>query len=173
MLILRPKVFEDARGYFVEMFNVSAFEDATGVSTRFVQDNESSSTFGTIRGIHFQLPPSAQGKLVRVIDGEVFDVAVDLRRSSSTFGGWHGVTLSARDFKQLWIPPGFGHGFMVLTETARVVYKVTAYYDARSDRTVKWDDSQIGIDWPLDDVDVHLSEKDLTAPSLVDADLFE
>jgi dTDP-4-dehydrorhamnose 3,5-epimerase len=173
VLILEPKVFGDSRGFFFESFNARTFEAATGVKTAFVQDNHSRSAKGVLRGLHYQIT-QPQGKLVRVTVGEVFDVAVDLRRSSPTFRKWVGVRLSAENKRQLWIPPGFGHGFLVMSETADFLYKTTEYYHQPSDRSLKWDDAGIGIEWPLGELGMapQLSEKDLRAKGLLEADLF-
>ena len=149
VLILEPKVFGDERGFFFESFNQKVFEDAVGYKVDFIQDNHSKSTEGVLRGLHFQLPPFAQAKLVRCVVGEVFDVAVDIRKSSPTFGQWVGVHLSAENKRQLWIPEGFAHGFLVLSETAEFVYKTTNYYSPTHDRGIVWNDPAIGIKWPL------------------------
>lgn len=173
VFLIHPRVFGDARGYFVETFNEGTFAAVTGLSVRFVQDNESGSSLGTVRGIHYQIPPAAQGKLVRVVAGDVFDVVVDLRRSSDTFGEWFGVILSQGDHTQLWIPPGFGHGFLTLTEGAKVVYKTTAYYSADHTRSVRWDDPTISVAWPMEHISkVIVSESDASAPWLGDAEVF-
>lgn len=173
VLSIQPRVFEDARGYFVEVFNEEAFADATGLSVRFLQDNESESVLGALRGIHYQIEPAAQGKLVRVADGAAFDVAVDLRRSSSTFGRWCGGVLSDENHAQLWIPQGFGHGFLALTERVKVLYKSTALYSAEHARSIRWDDATIGITWPTEHISkVLVSENDASAPSLGDAEVF-
>ncbi|BEV08170.1 dTDP-4-dehydrorhamnose 3,5-epimerase [Methylophilus glucosoxydans] len=158
VLILEPKVFGDARGFFIESFNAQAFKQATGLDVTFVQDNHSRSAKGVLRGLHYQVQ-QAQGKLVRVVAGEVFDVAVDLRQSSATFGLWEGVHLSADNHRQLWIPPGFAHGFVVLSDTADFLYKTTDYYAPQYEACLKWDDPTIGIDWPLD-MPPSLSAKD-------------
>lgn len=149
VLLIEPKVFGDARGFFFESYNRQVFKAATGLDVDFVQDNHSKSTQGVLRGLHYQLPPKAQGKLVRVVQGEVFDVAVDLRKSSPTFGRWAGEILSAENKKQLWIPPGFAHGFLTLSETAEFLYKTTDYYSPEHERCIRWDDPALGIDWPL------------------------
>lgn len=172
-LVVEPQVFRDERGYFLEAFNQRVFEDMVGAEVPFVQDNHSHSTRGVLRGLHYQLPPAAQGKLVRVSRGAVFDVAVDIRRSSSGFGEWVGYELSAENFRQLWIPPGFAHGFLALTDEADVLYKTTEYYQPELDRSIRWDDPQIGVDWPLDEMVPKISPKDEQAPSLADADLFD
>lgn len=172
VLIIEPRVFTDRRGSFAETYNAKSFAEATGHLESFVQDNESQSAIGTVRGIHFQLPPTAQGKLIRVIEGSAFDVAVDLRRSSPTFGEWAGVVLSQQDHNQLWIPPGFGHGFLALTDPVRVVYKTTDFYDPATSRCIRWDDREIGIDWPIGTLPITVSEQDAAAPGLSEAELF-
>jgi dTDP-4-dehydrorhamnose 3,5-epimerase len=171
LLALEPNVFRDERGYFQESWNRAFFNETVRADVDFVQDNHSRSAKGILRGLHYQLEPAAQGKLVQVVAGAVWDVAVDLRRSSQTFGEWVGLELSADNRKQLWIPPGFGHGFLATTEPADVIYKVTAYYSAAHDRSIRWDDPDIGIEWPLDAEPI-LSEKDATAPYLRDAEVF-
>ncbi len=161
VVVFEPKVFGDERGFFFESFNQKIFEEATGLTRRFVQDNHSKSSKGVLRGLHYQLPPMAQGKLVRVTQGEVFDVAVDIRKSSLTFGKWVGEILSAKNAKQLWVPEGFAHGFITLSDTAEFLYKTTNYYSPEHERCIAWDDSDINIDWPiLDDVPVNTSAKD-------------
>lgn len=170
--IIEPKVFGDDRGYFYESFNKKLFDNAIGQPVEFVQDNHSRSVRGVLRGLHFQLPPFAQGKLVRCTLGEVFDVAVDIRRSSPTFGHWVGVNLSAENKRQLWIPEGFAHGFITLSEHAEFLYKTTNYYAPAHDRGVRWDDPTIGIDWP-EVGELTLSSKDLQQPDLANADLFD
>lgn len=172
VLILEPKVFGDERGFFFESFSERDFAAATGLTVSFVQDNHSRSAAGVLRGLHYQLPPAAQGKLVRVTAGEVFDVAVDVRRSSPTFGHWAGVRLSGENKRQFWIPPGFAHGFVTLTETADFLYKTTAYYAPDAERCLAWDDPAIGIEWPLAAAP-QLSPRDARAPRLVEAELFE
>ncbi|MED9499787.1 dTDP-4-dehydrorhamnose 3,5-epimerase RfbC [Escherichia coli] len=159
VLIFEPKVFGDERGFFFESFNQKVFEEAVGRKVEFVQDNHSKSSKGVLRGLHYQLEPYAQGKLVRCVVGEVFDVAVDIRKSSPTFGKWVGVNLSAENKRQLWIPEGFAHGFLVLSETAEFVYKTTNYYYSESDRGIIWNDPMLKIQWPLE-VEPILSEKD-------------
>ena len=149
VMLIEPKVFGDSRGFFYESFNQQAFDQATGVHLPFVQDNHSRSRRGVLRGLHYQLPPKAQGKLVRVVRGAVFDVAVDIRRDSPTYGQWVGVELSEENHRQLWIPPGLAHGFVVLTDTADFLYKTTDYYSPAHERAIRWDDPAIGIDWPL------------------------
>ncbi|EEY7873877.1 TPA: dTDP-4-dehydrorhamnose 3,5-epimerase [Escherichia coli] len=165
VLIFEPKVFGDERGFFFESFNQKVFEEAVGRKVEFVQDNHSKSSKGVLRGLHYQLEPYAQGKLVRCVVGEVFDVAVDIRKSSSTFGKWVGVNLSAENKRQLWIPEGFAHGFLVLSETAEFLYKTTNYYHPESDRGIIWDDKEIGIVWPCKSK-VLLSAKDARQPTL-------
>ncbi len=171
--ILEPHVFSDERGFFFESFNQRTFEEATGVSLPFIQDNHSRSVKGVLRGLHYQLPPAAQGKLVRVTRGTVFDVAVDIRRSSPTFGDWVGYELSEDNFLQLWIPPGFAHGFLALTDVADLQYKATAYYAPDLDRAIRWDDPRIGIDWPLEGIRPIVSTRDGSAPSLAEAEVFD
>ena len=171
LLVLTPRFFRDQRGFFTESYNKRAFAEAVGAEVDFVQDNHSRSTRGVLRGLHYQLPPSAQGKLMRVIAGEIFDVAVDLRRASSTFGRWFGIVLSAEKGNQLWIPPGFAHGFLTLSDTADVLYKTSDYYDPVCERSIVWNDPDIGIDWKLEGEPI-LSGKDAAAPALSAADLF-
>ena len=149
VMLIEPKVFGDSRGVCYESFNQQAFDQATGVHLPFVQDNHSRSRRGVLRGLHYQLPPKAQGKLVRVVRGAVFDVAVDIRRDSPTYGQWVGVELSEENHRQLWIPPGLAHGFVVLSETADFLYKTTDTYSPAHERSIRWDDPAIGIDWPL------------------------
>ena len=149
VMLIEPKVFGDSRGFFYESFNQQAFDQATGVHLPFVQDNHSRSRRGVLRGLHYQLPPKAQGKLVRVVRGAVFDVAVAIRRDSPTYGQWVGVELSEENHRQLWIPPGLAHGFVVLSETADFLYKTTDTYSPAHERSIRWDDPAIGIDWPL------------------------
>lgn len=164
VLLIEPDVFGDARGYFLETFNASRYRDI-GIDLPFVQDNVSVSARGVLRGLHFQ-QPNAQGKLVQVMSGEVFDVAVDVRAGSASFGEWVGATLSAANHHQLWVPPGFAHGFVVTSESALFAYKCTAFYDKASDRAVRWNDPDIGIRWPV--TDVQLSDRDASAPLLRD-----
>lgn len=167
VVILEPRVFGDERGWFFESFNRRRFSEATGHSGEFVQDNHSRSAHGVLRGIHFQKEGAAQGKLVRVTQGEVFDVAVDLRQASPTFGQWDGVRLSAENHRQLWVPAGFGHAFLVLSETAEVQYKVDEYWSPDHERSLLWNDPEIGIEWP-EVREVGLSGKDEQAGTLVD-----
>ena len=159
VLIIEPKVFGDERGFFFESFNQRAFDEATGLSLPFVQDNHSKSAKNVLRGLHYQLPPQAQGKLVRVVAGEVFDVAVDIRRDSPNFGQWASAVLSAENRRQLWIPPGFAHGFLVLSDSAEFLYKTTDYYAPALERCIRWDDPALAINWPLSAPPV-LSAKD-------------
>lgn len=169
--VLEPDVIGDERGFFFESFNQTTFEKAVGLSLSFVQDNHSKSGRGVLRGLHYQLPPNGQGKLVRVVQGEVFDVAVDIRRSSPTFGKWVGQMLSAENKKQLWIPEGFAHGFITLSETAEFLYKVTDYYASAQERCIAWNDPAIGIAWPIEDEPLQ-SIKDRNGIPLIDAELF-
>lgn len=162
VILLEPKVFGDDRGFFFESYNREAFKAATGLDPDFVQDNHSRSAKGVLRGLHYQVPPRAQGKLVRVVAGEVFDVAVDIRAGSPTFGRWVGETLSGENHHQLWIPPGFAHGFMVLSERAEFLYKTTDYYSPTHERSIVWNDPDIGIDWPLAEPPI-VSAKDASA----------
>ena len=173
VLILEPRVFGDARGFFTESWNEQTFNKAVGHDVRFVQDNHSRSARGVLRGLHFQLPPHTQGKLVRVVSGAVFDVAVDMRRSSANFGRWVGVELSADNHRQLWVPPGFAHGFLVLSETADFLYKTTDFYAPQAEGCVRWDDPTIGIQWPQTGVAPMLAEKDAKAPLLAEAKYFD
>ncbi|MCU8104636.1 dTDP-4-dehydrorhamnose 3,5-epimerase [Shewanella sp. SM101] len=159
--IIEPKVFADDRGFFFESFNQQQFETAIGYSVNFVQDNHSKSSKGVLRGLHYQSSPHAQGKLVRCVVGEVFDVAVDIRKNSTTFGQWVGVHLSAENKRQLWIPEGFAHGFVTLSETAEFLYKTTDYYHKQSEGALCWNDSDLNIQWPIQEV--LLSEKDVLA----------
>lgn len=169
LLLLEPDVFADHRGSFLESYNERRFDEATGARHRFVQDNQSVSVRHVLRGLHYQID-RPQGKLVRVVRGEIFDVAVDIRRSSPSFGRWAGVTLSEDSPRQLWIPAGFAHGFVVLSETAQVLYKTTDYYTPSAERTLRWDDPDIGIRWPV--TPVILSAKDAAGTALRDAELF-
>ncbi len=169
--IFEPKVFGDARGFFFESFNQQQFETLTGVATHFVQDNHSRSARGVLRGLHYQIR-QPQGKLVRVIAGEVFDVCVDLRRHSASFGKSFGVLLSAENHRQLWIPPGFAHGFLVTSESADFVYKTTDYYAPEYERSLLWNDPALKIEWPLSETPI-LSAKDQAGLPLAQADTFE
>ncbi len=170
VLIIEPKVFGDERGFFYESFNAAAFEAATGLQRQFVQDNHSKSQRGVLRGLHYQIQ-QPQGKLVRVVAGEVFDVAVDLRKSSPSFGRWVGTHLSAQNQRQLWIPEGFAHGFVVLSESAEFLYKTTDYYAPEHERSLLWNDPELGIEWPFDEPP-QLSAKDQAGKCLSDAELF-
>ncbi|NMG29139.1 dTDP-4-dehydrorhamnose 3,5-epimerase [Aromatoleum evansii] len=170
VLLIEPKVFGDDRGFFFESFNAKVFELATGLRRDFVQDNHSKSSRNVLRGLHYQIQ-KPQGKLVRVVQGEVFDVAVDLRRSSNTFGQWVGVRISAENKRQLWVPEGFAHGFLVLSETAEFLYKTTDYYAPEHERSLLWNDPALQIDWPIDGVP-KLAAKDADAQSLSVAELF-
>jgi dTDP-4-dehydrorhamnose 3,5-epimerase len=170
VLVLEPRVFTDARGFFFESFNAARFSELTGVSPMFVQDNHSRSVRNVLRGLHYQIQQE-QGKLVRAIAGEVFDVAVDLREGSATFGRWVGQTLSADNRKQVWIPPGFAHGFLVLSEFAEIAYKTTDYWAPQHERCVAWNDPDLAIAWPLSSTPI-LSEKDAQALPLALAERF-
>ncbi len=169
VLIFEPKLFGDARGFFMESFNQKIFDDAVGGHTAFVQDNHSRSAKGVLRGLHFQRAPHAQGKLVRCAAGAVFDVAVDIRRDSPTFGQWVGVELNAENQRQLWIPAGLAHGFLVLSESADFLYKTTDYYAPQAEGAVRWDDPDLAIAWPDVGMAPLLSGKDAAAPLLRDA----
>lgn len=171
ILIIEPKVFGDDRGFFFESYNEQVFREATGLDVTFVQDNHSRSNRGVLRGLHYQLPPAAQAKLVRCIVGEIFDVAVDIRAGSSTFGRWVGARLSADNKRQMWIPEGFAHGFLVLSDVADVLYKATAYYAPQQERGIAWNDEALQIDWPMTE-GLSLSPKDLAAPGLGESTLF-
>jgi dTDP-4-dehydrorhamnose 3,5-epimerase len=170
---IAPRKFGDERGFFSETYNASSFAEA-GIGLTFVQDNHSfSAVKGVLRGLHYQLPPAAQDKLVRVTRGRVFDVAVDIRRGSPTFSKWVGVELSAEKWNQILVPKGFAHGFVTLEPDTEVLYKVTDYYSPEHDRSIRFDDPTIGIDWPIDTAAVQLSAKDRDAPTLAEAELFE
>ncbi|TFH52856.1 MAG: dTDP-4-dehydrorhamnose 3,5-epimerase [Candidatus Zixiibacteriota bacterium] len=171
VLIIEPDVFGDQRGFFYESFNERRWHELTGLQTHFVQDNHSRSGKGVLRGLHYQIR-QPQGKLVRCVVGEVFDVAVDLRSSSNTFGRWVGVHLSAENKRQLWVPEGFAHGFLVLSEMAEFLYKTTDYYSPEYERCISWNDKSIGIQWPLSDSPL-LSVKDNIASSFADAEKYE
>jgi dTDP-4-dehydrorhamnose 3,5-epimerase len=172
VLLFEPKVFGDERGFFLESWNQRRFSEATGIFPPFVQDNHSRSSRHVLRGIHYQLV-KPQGKLVRVVSGEGFDVAVDLRRGSPTFGRWYGCRLDAVSHRQLWIPPGFGHGFVVLSETADFLYKTTDYWHPEYERSIAWNDPEIGIEWPLGGERPTLSAKDAAAPMLGAAQVYD
>jgi dTDP-4-dehydrorhamnose 3,5-epimerase len=171
VLLLEPTVHGDERGFFFESFNQARFDSAVGRNVTFVQDNHSRSSRGVLRGLHYQIM-RPQGKLVRVVEGEVFDVAVDLRKSSPTFGKWAGALLSAENKRQLWVPEGFAHGFLVLSDTAQFLYKTTDFYSPEHERALIWNDPTLGIRWP-GDISPVLSQKDAVAPTLEAADLFD
>lgn len=171
VLIIESKVFSDERGFFYESFNKKTFQDVTGIKAEFVQDNHSKSSKGVLRGLHYQIK-QPQGKLVRVVSGEVLDVAVDIRKSSESFGHWVGVILSAENKRQLWVPEGFAHGFVVLSETAEFLYKTTDYYAPEYERCIKWDDVDLAIDWQYSDAP-QVSEKDAQGVKFKDADVFK
>ena len=170
VLVIEPDVFGDSRGFFLESYNARRFNEAVGREVSFPQDNHSRSTKGVLRGLHYQVGASAQAKLVRAVSGAIFDVAVDVRRSSDTFGKWVGVLLSADNHRQLWIPEGFAHGFLTVSETADVLYKASAYYSPAEEASVAWNDPEIGIAWPLEEEPM-LSAKDAAAPLLREANL--
>jgi dTDP-4-dehydrorhamnose 3,5-epimerase len=172
VVVVEPKVFGDARGFFFESFNRKALEAALGRTVEFVQDNHSLSARNVLRGIHYQLP-NPQGKLVRVVRGEVFDVAVDLRRRSPTFGRWVGETLSAENRRELWIPEGFGHGFLVLSAEAEFLYKTTDYWHPQHERCIRWDDAELGIAWPIGGAAPVVSQKDAGGSAFRDAVTFD
>lgn len=169
--IIEPKVFGDARGFFYESFNEREFSEQVEAGVEFVQDNHSRSAKGVLRGLHYQIQ-HAQGKLVRVVEGEVFDVAVDIRKSSPNFGKWVGVNLSEENHRQLWVPPGFAHGFVVLSESAQFLYKTTDYWYQAHERSILWNDPAIGIEWPIDFEPI-LAAKDAAGKTLSEADCFE
>ncbi|EGT4352217.1 dTDP-4-dehydrorhamnose 3,5-epimerase [Cronobacter sakazakii] len=171
VLILEPKVFGDDRGFFFESFNQRTFEDAIGRKVEFVQDNHSRSSAGVLRGLHYQLSPYAQAKLIRCVSGALFDVAVDIRKGSPTYGLWVGEVLSAENKKQIWIPEGFAHGFIALQEGTEILYKTNNYYAKDYEQSIRWDDETIAIDWPM--LPMGLSEKDMQAPSFANAKIFE
>jgi dTDP-4-dehydrorhamnose 3,5-epimerase len=171
LFVFEPRVFADERGAFFESFNQTRFREATGLDIAFVQDNHSTSRKGVVRGLHYQLDPHAQGKLVRVARGAVFDVAVDIRQGSPTFGRWTGVELSAQNHKQFWIPRGFAHGFLALEDDTEFLYKTTDFWHGASERAIRWDDPAVGITWPLTMAPI-VSQKDQVAPDLKRADTF-
>ena len=158
--ILIPKIYKDERGFFFESYNNRTFNQEIGSNINFVQDNHSKSSKGTLRGLHYQIPPRAQGKLIRVIRGEIFDVVVDLRRLSKTFGKWIGVNLSEHNNKQLWVPEGFAHGFLVISDIAECLYKTTEYYSPEHERGIIWDDKELNIEWPININKILISKKD-------------
>lgn len=170
VLVVEPKVFGDDRGFFFESFNEARFAEAVGGTVAFVQDNHSRSVRGVLRGLHYQIR-QPQGKLVRVVAGEVFDVAVDIRKGSATFGHWVGITLSAENKRQMWIPEGFAHGFVVTSDSAEFLYKTTDYWAPEHERCIAWDDPAIGVTWPIDGEPM-LSDKDKRGVSLADAEVF-
>lgn len=170
VLVLMPKVFGDARGFFFESFNALNFREVTGLEVDFVQDNHSKSAKGVLRGMHYQIQ-HAQGKLVRVVQGSVFDVAVDMRKTSPTFGQWVGEILSAENHKQLWVPPGFAHGFVVLSDSAEFLYKTTDYWYPEHERSLLWNDPTVGIEWPID-FEPQLAAKDAAGKLFEQAELF-
>ena len=172
VLIIEPRVFGDARGFFFESFNARAFRERAGFEPQFVQDNHSRSSRGVLRGLHYQIR-QPQGKLVRVVRGRVFDVAVDLRRSSPTFGQWDGWELSEENHRQIWIPPGFGHGFVVLSDSADFLYKTTDYYAPEHERCLLWNDPSLGVQWPVDGLELKLSDKDLRGLALAGCECFD
>ncbi len=171
VFVIEPRVFGDERGFFFESFNEKAFKEATGNKLPFVQDNHSKSVKGVLRGLHYQLPPKAQGKLVRVVQGEVFDVAVDIRKDSPTYGQWVAEILSAENKKQLWIPPGFAHGFLTLSDTAEFLYKTTDYWSPEHERAILWNDATLKIDWPLNGLTPQLAAKDAAAVAFSAAEI--
>lgn len=171
VLVLAPSVFADDRGAFFESWNARAFGEATGVDAQFLQDNHSISAMGVLRGMHYQLPPKAQGKLVRCVRGSAWDAVIDIRRSSPTFGKWFGLELSAANRRQIWVPAGFAHGFMALEEGCEMLYKTTDYWSREHERCIRWDDPAVGISWPAG-VLPRLISRDATAPGLADAEVF-
>lgn len=173
ILLIEPKIFKDNRGFFFESFNKSVFEKLTNLSPVFVQENHSSSSKGVLRGLHFQLPPKAQDKLVRVVKGEILDIAVDIRKNSLTFGKYIGQVISEKNKKQLWIPKGFAHGFIVISENAEIIYKATDYYSPEHERSILWNDPIINIDWNLNGTAPILSNKDIDASLINDSEIFE
>lgn len=170
VLLIEPKVYEDDRGFFFESFNLNEFRKATSLDITFVQDNHSKSVKGVLRGLHYQIPPYGQGKLVRAIHGEVFDIAVDLRKSSPTFGKYVSHVLSAENKKQMWIPEGFAHGFLTLSERSEFLYKTTNFYNSKYERCIKWNDEVLQIRWPREEI--QLSSKDFSAKKFNDSDFF-
>jgi dTDP-4-dehydrorhamnose 3,5-epimerase len=172
VMLIEPKVFGDARGFFYESFNQKTFNEATGLDLPFVQDNHSRSAKGVLRGLHYQMPPHAQGKLVRVVRGAVFDVAVDIRKGSPTLGQWVGMELTEDNHRQFWVPPGFAHGFVVLSDSADFLYKTTDYYAPSHERCIAWNDPTVGIQWPDIGMAPLLSAKDQVGKALGEAELF-
>lgn len=173
LMLIEPRLFLDDRGFFFESFSQREFEAETGSQVDFVQDNHSRSLRGVLRGLHYQMPSSSQGKLVRVVRGSVWDVAVDIRKSSKTFGQWVGQLLTEENHLQMWIPPGFAHGFVTLSDSAEYLYKTTGYYDRSAERGIAWNDPDIGIEWPQLDIEFSLSEKDRNQPAFKRAELFD
>ena len=172
VLLIEPKVFGDDRGFFFESFNQKNFSEKTGIMNDFVQDNHSRSSQGVLRGLHYQIE-QAQGKLLRAVIGDIFDVAVDIRQNSPTFGKWVGYMLTAENKRQLWIPPGFAHGFLVVSEIAEVLYKTTDYYAPQYERSIVWNDPDIGIEWPIEGITPILSKKDEAGQTLQKAEIFQ
>ena len=173
ILLIEPKVFRDDRGFFFESFNQADFEKETNLSPTFVQENHSRSIKGVLRGLHYQLPPKAQDKFLRVVKGEIFDVAVDIRRGSPTFGKWVGEIISEKNKTQVWIPKGFAHGFVVLSEIAEVIYKTTDYYAPQFERCIRWDDPKLSIDWNFNEEDLLLSKKDINGEFFKNSKVFD
>ena len=171
VLLIEPKVYKDNRGFFFESFNQATFEKETNLSPTFVQENHSRSNKGVLRGLHYQLPPKAQDKIVRVVNGEIFDVVVDIRKRSSTFGKWIGEILTDKNKKQIWVPKGFAHGFVVVSESAEVVYKTTDYYAPQYERCIRWDDPKLSIDWNLKGLNPLVSNKDKQGVLLQNAEI--
>lgn len=171
VILIKPQIFEDNRGLFFESFSLDCFQKLTSLNVNFVQDNHSISKRGVLRGLHYQLPPHAQGKLIRVIEGEVLDVAVDIRRSSPTYGQYVAEILSANNKKQMWIPEGFAHGFLTLSDVSQLLYKTTDYYQPDAERSILWSDPTLKIDWPKD-LKIELSKKDLLGKAFLDAETF-
>jgi dTDP-4-dehydrorhamnose 3,5-epimerase len=172
VLLLEPRIFPDDRGWFYESFNARSFAAATGLDVTFIQDNHSRSRRGVLRGLHYQLPPAAQGKLVRAVAGAILDVAVDIRKSSPTHGRWVAEMLSAENMKQLWVPTGFAHGFIALTDGTEVIYKTTDFYHKAAERSIRWDDPDLAIAWPADLTPL-LATKDAEAPAFAEAETFD
>lgn len=170
-LVLIPDIYHDNRGYFYESWNLSKLNLLLGKSIEFVQDNEAYSNKGVLRGMHYQIPPKAQGKLIRCIEGQIYDVIIDIRKSSSTFGQWSFIFLNAENHKQLWIPPGFAHGHLTMTKTSKIIYKATDYWSPDHERSINWSDPNVGIDWPFIKASISnpiLSKKDILAPLLME-----
>lgn len=173
VLLIEPKIYKDNRGFFFESFNQEDFKKETNLSPTFVQENHSKSNKGVLRGLHYQLPPKAQDKLVRVVNGEIFDVVVDIRKGSSTFGKWIGEILTDKNKKQIWVPKGFAHGFFVVSESAEVIYKTTVEYAPKNERCILWNDSELNINWSLNGIKPILSSKDREGVLISSADLFD